>query len=260
MKAQLGSSQLYEELSSLSTPATPATPPWSAVRFSRPNNFFFHNRNDDKSWQHNRDFIFNREGSCDGQQSPVLAGSVKVTRIWLIISVRIDPQYERDWSPMEEAIVDTHCSTSADKWAFVSSITDSKRRGGELSIDCPKRRGRRGTRAVLQRLKRSICEWLTAGEAHYSRRKEAVCVCEPAWSDLTFSDLQHPLRQKIWIHTNLTFFSKHPIFSCSHSYPVICLQVLQRFLLLVGIWDINILLINKEYNANNITVPLLSLD
>lgn len=31
MKAQLGASQLYEELSSLSTPATPAARPWSAL-------------------------------------------------------------------------------------------------------------------------------------------------------------------------------------------------------------------------------------
>lgn len=54
-------------------------------------NFLFHNHNDDKSRSHNHDFIFNREDSCDGQQSTVLAGSVIVTRIWLIISVGMDP-------------------------------------------------------------------------------------------------------------------------------------------------------------------------
>lgn len=91
-----------------------------------------------------------RGGSCGGQQSPARAGSVKVTRIWLIISVRTDPRSERGWSPTEEAIVDPHCSTSADKRAFVSIATaDSKRRGGELSTDCPERGGRLGTGAVL---------------------------------------------------------------------------------------------------------------
>lgn len=41
MKAQLGTSQLYKELSSLSTPATPAAQPWSALRLVLSSNQFF---------------------------------------------------------------------------------------------------------------------------------------------------------------------------------------------------------------------------
>lgn len=207
---------------------------------SSSNQILLRNRNDDKSWQHNRDFIFNWGGSCGGHQSPVRAGSVKVTRIWLIISVRTDPQSERGWSPMEEAIVDTHCSTSADKWAFVSiATTDSKRRGGELSIDCPKRRGRLGTGAVLPDAE-EIHLQITDRWRGPLFQEERGCLCanqhDPIWPFQTCSTLyvNKSKYTQIWhFSANILYFSA--------AYPVICLLVLKRFQRLVGIWEMNIL-------------------
>lgn len=101
---------------------------------------------------------------------------------------------KRDWSRVEKAIVDAHCTTSADKWAFVSiAINDRKGAVGSSPSTAQSEEDAEEPEQVYETLKRSICKLLTAGEAHCSRREGAVCVFELAWSNLTFSDLQHPL-------------------------------------------------------------------
>lgn len=91
---------------------------------------------------------------------------------------------------MEEAIVDAHCTTSADKWAFVSiAINDSKRHGGELSIYCAKRRGRRGTRGVLRDTE-EIHLQITDRWRGPLFQEERGCLC--VWTSMIRLDLFRP--------------------------------------------------------------------
>lgn len=81
--------------------------------------------------------------AATSQKSAVLAACVKVTRIWPIISVRMDPQCVKETGVQwRKAIVKAHCTTSADKWAFVSiAINDSKWRSRELlHLQCKAKR------------------------------------------------------------------------------------------------------------------------
>lgn len=63
---------------------------------------------DDKSWQHNRDFIFKSEDSCDGNR----AQFQHLADGWCENGSSV---CERERSPAEKAIVGAHCTTSADK-------------------------------------------------------------------------------------------------------------------------------------------------